>query len=166
MDQTSSPQLEARTEQEVKLSAPGTQVRVGVGAIVKRADGKVLLGERHGSHGANKMAFPGGHLELMESWEECARREVEEETGLKVTSPFRHVATTNDPMSDEGKHYITIFMMAEAPSGLEPINMEPHKCKGWEWVSWEQLANFPDEKLFIPVINLLRGPAGCLYEIK
>lgn len=47
-------------------------------------------------------AVVGGHLELMESWEDCAKREVEEETGLKVADvKFGHV--TNDPMPSEDK---------------------------------------------------------------
>ena len=59
-------------------------------------------GERHGSHGAGKLALPGGHLELQESWDACARREVLEETGLAIAEPTSHIATTNDPMPAEG----------------------------------------------------------------
>jgi len=47
-------------------------------------DGKVLLGRRKGSHGEGEYAWPGGHLEYMESIKECARREVREETGMEI----------------------------------------------------------------------------------
>ena len=45
--------------------------KVGVGVIVRR-EGRILLGKRKGSHGENTWAPPGGHLEFMESVEECA----------------------------------------------------------------------------------------------
>ena len=51
---------------------------VGVAVIVVN-NGKVLLGKRKGSHGSGSWAFPGGHLEMNESIEACARREVFEE---------------------------------------------------------------------------------------
>ena len=35
---------------------------IGVGVIVLRG-GRVLLGRRRGSHGADSWALPGGHLE-------------------------------------------------------------------------------------------------------
>lgn len=57
--------------------------KVGIGVIVRK-EGKVLLGKRKNSHGAGSWAFPGGHLEYGESWEECARREVKEETGIAI----------------------------------------------------------------------------------
>ena len=54
-------------------------VRVGVGVFVWR-DGRFIMGQRLGSHGANTWSVPGGHLEFGESWEDCAIREVKEET--------------------------------------------------------------------------------------
>ena len=57
--------------------------KVGVGVIVIK-DGKILLGKRKGPHGGGFWAFPGGHLEFNESLEDCARREVLEETGISI----------------------------------------------------------------------------------
>ena len=54
-------------------------------------------------------AFPGGHLEFGESFEECAVREIMEEAGLAIGN-VRFLTATNDVMVSENKHYITIFM--------------------------------------------------------
>lgn len=98
---------------------------------------------RQGSHGSGQLALPGGHLEMFETWEECAKREVEEETGLEIEDiEFAHV--TNDIMSEESKHYITIFMIGKCinkENNDTPRNMEPHKCKGWQSFSWNELKN-------------------------
>ena len=51
--------------------------RVGVGVILTNAQGQVLLGKRKGSH-APYWSIPGGHLELGESFESAAIREVAE----------------------------------------------------------------------------------------
>ena len=120
-----------------------TNVRVGVGVIVKDPlkPTQIFAGIRRGSHGEGLLALPGGHLELYESWEECARREVEEETGLILQQDkikFGHV--TNDIMKSENKHYVTIFMMGECDdTSSRPENLEPHKCEGWDSYSWEML---------------------------
>ena len=57
--------------------------RVGVGVMIFK-NGKVLLSKRKGSHGEGEYSFPGGHLEYMESFEDCAVREVQEECGIKI----------------------------------------------------------------------------------
>ena len=54
---------------------------------------------------------------------------------------------------------ITIFMLAAAPDHAEPQNLEPHKCKGWSWVSWTELRALPSERMFVPLINLLGDPS-------
>ena len=82
---------------------------VGVGCIVTRANGQLLLVRNHGGG----WSPPGGHLDFGETPEACAARETLEETGVRVRD-VEFVAITNDFMEDKGKHYITIWMRGVA----------------------------------------------------
>jgi 8-oxo-dGTP diphosphatase len=53
--------------------------KVGVAVIVVK-DTRILLGKRVNSHGSGTWQFPGGHLEFGEPIEDCAKRELFEET--------------------------------------------------------------------------------------
>lgn len=125
------------------------EVRVGVATVILK-DNCILLGERIGSHGAHTWATPGGHLELGESIEECAKRETLEETGLVVNS-ITKLGFTNDIFEKENKHYVTLFVIASCDEG-EPQIMEPDKCKQWKWCKLDEVP----EPLFLPLINLLK----------
>ena len=93
-------------------------------------DDKVLLCRRKGSHGAGEYAFPGGHLEYMESFEDCAKRETLEETGLTIKNVrFNCVSNVT---SYPPKHYVHIGLVADWESG-EPQVLEPDKRENWEW---------------------------------
>ncbi|HET9205448.1 MAG TPA: NUDIX hydrolase [Burkholderiaceae bacterium] len=126
---------------------PSPQPRVGVGVIVWR-DGRVLLGQRKGAHGAGTWALPGGHLEFGETVEHCAQREVREETGLDITVVARG-PYTNDVFADVGRHYVTVFVIAHAPHG-EPRLCEPAKCAEWRWCRWGDMP----EPVFPPLAQL------------
>lgn len=121
---------------------------VGVGVIILRG-GLILLGQRIGSHGAGTWALPGGHLEFGETVEQCAAREVLEETGLELRE-FKAAPYTNDFFASESKHYVTLFAVAESQEG-EPSVLEPTKCLGWHWFHWSEL---PDP-LFQPLKTLV-----------
>jgi 8-oxo-dGTP diphosphatase len=103
--------------------------KVGIGIIVIR-NGKILIGERTGNHGSGTFMIPGGHLEYGESFEETARREVEEETGLKNILVKGVVSVGNDIAYD--KHYVSIGVLAESAEG-DPYNAEPDKSQNWQW---------------------------------
>ncbi|OGG40852.1 DNA mismatch repair protein MutT [Candidatus Kaiserbacteria bacterium GWA2_50_9] len=123
--------------------------RVGVGVIIKK-DGKVLLGKRKGSHGEGSWAFPGGHLEFGETFEDCARRETLEETGIEITN-IRPATFTNDIFKEEQKHYLTAYVTAEYSVG-EVKAMEPEKCEEWKWFEWDKLP----KPFFVPLNNLMK----------
>ena len=118
-------------------------VKVGIGVFVFK-NGKFLMQKRHGAHGSNSWGVPGGHLEFGESFEATARREVLEETGLKIKN-VRFGAVTNDYFSDENKHYITIWMLSDWESGKESI-MEPDKSLQQAWRTFDDLPR----PLFLP----------------
>ena len=123
--------------------------RVGIAVMVIK-DQRVLLGKRKNSHGADTWAFPGGHLEFNESLEACAVREVLEETGVRIKN-LRCGPYTNDIFEDEGKHYVTLFVIADYDSGTPEVK-EPHKCEKWEWSEWPPKL----QPHFLPIKNLLR----------
>jgi 8-oxo-dGTP diphosphatase len=103
--------------------------KVGVGVLVLK-DGKILMTQRKGSHGAGEYAYPGGHLEFGESFEECARREVREEAGVEIDNiKFLRVANVT---KYQGRHYIDIALSATWKSG-EPQVLEPEKATSWQW---------------------------------
>jgi 8-oxo-dGTP diphosphatase len=122
--------------------------RVGVGVIVVR-DGRILLGLRKSDHGCGEWAFPGGHLEFGESPEICAKRELEEETGLVANEEdFERCPYTND-IFETGKHYITLYLLIRNIEGESDV-CEPDKCEMWRWFL---PSDFP-EPLFLPIRNL------------
>ena len=123
--------------------------RIGVAAIVGK-DGKVLLGKRRNAHGDGTWQFPGGHLEYGESVEDCARREVWEEAGIRICD-LRIGPYTNDRFEAERKHYITLFVTARYESG-SVRRREPHKCGQWAWFRWSRLP----EPRFLPIQNLMK----------
>ncbi len=122
--------------------------RIGIGVFIFK-DGKFLMGRRRNAHGDGTWSIPGGHLEFGETFEDTARREVLEETGLSIKN-VRFGAATNDHFKDEDKHYVTIWMLSDWKSGKEQIT-EPDKFIEMQWYDFDTLP----EPLFLPWQQLL-----------
>ncbi|CAK9149071.1 unnamed protein product [Ilex paraguariensis] len=136
---------------ESALSSPAPEIGV---AVFLLKGNKVLLGRRRSSMGHNTFAVPGGHLEFGESFEECAARELMEETGLAIEN-IEFLTATNNVFSDAGKpvHLVVVFMRAVlADPDQLPQNLEPDKCYGWDWYNWNNLP----EPLIQPIESVVR----------
>ena len=116
--------------------------RVGIGIMVIK-DHKILLGKRMGSHGSGEFSLPGGHLEHLEGFESCARREVFEECDLQIKD-IEFVCLTNI-RHFAPKHYVNIGFVSAWERGV-PTVKEPDKCEAWNWYALDCLPS----PLFFP----------------
>lgn len=124
--------------------------KVGVGVYVFNAKDEILIGKRKSKHGQDMWSPPGGHLEMGESFIDCAIRETKEETGVEI-SDIDFWGVTNDVFAD--KHYVTIHLKAIHKSGVPEVR-EPDKFEKWEWRIINNLP--PEGELFLPVVNFLK----------
>ncbi len=129
---------------------------IGVGVLVWR-EKQLLLGKRLADQQDICWQFPGGHLENNESVIECAVREVQEETSLKVKS-LRHLGFTNNPFIMGKRQYITLLVSCDYKAGVAQTQ-EPDKCEQWMWFDYQKLPT----PLFKP-ISLFMSQCDDLYE--
>lgn len=108
---------------------------------------KILLGKRLNCYGAGTLGLPGGRLELTETLESCAERELLEETSL-VSQKFLYAGTVREL---QGEHNFIHFVYSCNEFSGQIVNVEPAKCEGWEWY---QLDNLPE--------NILPGHKAAL----
>jgi 8-oxo-dGTP diphosphatase len=135
-------------------TSPSGRPLVGICVVVvRRNDGKILLGKRKGSHGEGEYSTPGGHLEHGESFAACAAREVLEETGLQI-GPLRFLRVLNCT-SYAPKHYVDLAFAAEWKSG-EPEVREPDKVERWDWYD-------PDD-LPTPLFSMVPSAIAALLD--
>lgn len=132
--------------------------KIGVGfGVMMLKDGKLLLGKRHDDpekassllNGAGTWTMPGGKLNFGETFEEGAKREVLEETGILLNK--LNVICINQDMI-EGVHFITIGLFSDDFSG-EPKVMEPDEITEWRWFD---LNNLPSP-IFFPSAKILEN---------
>ncbi len=108
-----------------------------VGAVIVQ-DEKVLLVRRGKEPGLGLWSIPGGAVHLGESLEDAVRREVQEETGLRVR-PVKliHVVERTQPEGDRVRyHYIIIDYACTLESGEPSAGSDAMEAR---WFTWEEL---------------------------
>jgi 8-oxo-dGTP diphosphatase len=125
---------------------------LGVGAIILQRD-RVLLVERGKAPLKGYWSLPGGVLEVGERLEEGIRREVLEETGLRV-EPRAVVEIFERIMPDAaGKpeyHYVLVDYLCRAVGGTLCAASD---CARAEWVPRRQLREYHITSGTLPVIE-------------
>lgn len=123
------------------MDKPFTAARVGVGAVVIR-DGKVLLVQRGRAPGKGLWAIPGGSVELGESLQAAAEREILEETGVVIRAGepiYAFDLIENDESGNLRFHYVIIDLKTEYVSG-EPAAADD--AEDARWLAREELKSF------------------------
>ncbi len=119
---------------------------IGVGAVVQ-AGNRILLIKRANEPGKGLWSIPGGLLEVGESLREAAKREVEEETGIKVKICELIDVMENIIRDENGRvkfHYVLIDFRAEPISKEKDIKFSPSpEALEIRWFTPEEVKNIP-----------------------
>ena len=112
----------------------------GVGVYIFNEDGtKILLTQRgpQARHEQYRWEGPGGALEVDETYEEGAHREIMEELGIRIQ--LGEVIGEYDRVVDSnGDHWEAKIFRATTTE--TPVIQEPTKCVGFGWFTKEEAA--------------------------
>ena len=130
--------------------------RVAVGAVVLK-DNRVLLVRRAKPPAQGLWAIPGGSVELGETLQQAAEREILEETGITIQAN-KTVYTFDLIEKDENNrirfHYVIVDLMADYISGKPLPGDDADEVR---WVSSEELKNLDVNPRTLTVLNSVFG---------
>jgi 8-oxo-dGTP diphosphatase len=130
----------------------------GFGVMIIKGN-KILLGQRHVDpekasslmNGEGTWTMPGGKLDFGESFEDGAKREVMEETGINVdVKDLKVISLTNDIVPKA--HFVTIGLLYNNCNEEAKV-MEPDEITEWRWFDLEDLP----EPLFGPSRKIIKN---------
>ena len=121
--------------------------------ITKEANAKVLLIQRGDEPYKGCWAFPGGYMNMDETIEQCAIRELEEETGLKVNEVHQIGAYSKVDRDPRGRT-ITVAYLAIIDKPISVVGQDDAaKAEWWPISALPQLA-FDHDEIMADAIRL------------
>jgi 8-oxo-dGTP diphosphatase len=124
------------------------------------AAGRVLLVRRKFPPFQGQYAVPGGFVEIGETVEDAARRELAEETGVQVRADtLRLVGVYSDPERDPRGHTCSVVFLARVPQA-EPKAGDDAAAA--EWIAdWSNIdLAFDHAKVLADASRLAQAPAS------
>lgn len=114
------------------------QPRLGCGAVVRRADGRILLVRRGREPERGHWGLPGGKVDWMEPVEHAVVREVFEETALRirierllcVVDHFEHALQ---------QHWVAPVYLVSIVGSEDAQLQEPEALTGLDWYARDAL---------------------------
>ncbi len=91
--------------------------------VVISGEGKILL-VKHRKGPRQYWVLPGGRLEYGETFQECAVRELKEETGLDVRVD-KMVFVSEAIAPDRSRHIVNVYLTAHITGGVMKLGNEP-----------------------------------------
>lgn len=98
-----------------KYPRPAVTTDCVIFGITRDGERRVLLVQRGNEPFKGMWAFPGGFLNMDETLEQCARRELKEETGLDTPIRFEELKSFSTVDRDPRGRTISVAFVAEVP---------------------------------------------------
>jgi nucleoside triphosphatase len=134
-----------------------------VGAVIFNPHNKILLCKSH--KWGDKYVIPGGHIEMGEKMEDALKREILEETGLKIYD-IKLISIMESIYSDtfhRKKHFIFIDYICRTDSYKVKLNEEAQEYK---WVDLDEIDNLELGGFTRELLNQLRNRKECKNKVE
>ena len=135
--------------------------RIGVGAIVLH-EGRVLLVKRGHAPGLGLWSVPGGLVDVGETTVDAARREVDEETGLKVRIAGLVGVLDRVTRDAEGRvryHWVLIDYLA-VPESIDTLTAGSDAAEV-RWVTIDEVERLPITEGLVDMIRRAVALSGA-----
>ncbi len=117
---------------------------------------EILLVERKNPPFEGRWALPGGFMEIEETLEEAARRELMEETGIKAGELIRYESYDVPGRDPRGRTITQVFILIwKEEMGKPKANSDAREAKWFDLTQLPQLA-FDHGKIIEDVIGTMR----------
>lgn len=110
---------------------------VGTGLVIRNADGHILLYKRIRAPEAGFWNIVGGKVDHLERSADAAKREAEEETGLKIGS-VEFLCLSEQIIEADRQHWVSVIYATHNFAG-EPQLTEPDKLSEFGWFALDAL---------------------------
>lgn len=135
---------------------PRPAVTVDIAIVTHEARPRVLLVRRKHAPFEGMWAFPGGFINMDESLEDAARRELLEETGVKAAR-LEQVHTFGAPDRDPRGRTITVLYLARVDfSRVKPQAADDAEAVGWYYLDRPPRMAFDHGKILARVRKHIR----------
>ena len=147
---------------EYTYKYPRPAVTADCVVITKEAEPKVLLIQRGIDPYKGCWAFPGGFMNMDETTEQCAIRELEEETGLKISNLHQIGAYSKVDRDPRGRT-ITVAYLAIVDSPLDVKGQDDAANAAWLPINALPTLAFDHADIMADAIKLLHNIQYLLY---
>lgn len=117
---------------------PRPAVTVDIVVVTRERRPRVLLIRRKHAPFAGMWAIPGGFVDMDESLEDAARRELREETGI-AGKRMEQLATFGDPGRDPRGRVISVVYLTR----VDARRVQPRGADDAREAAWHDLASLP-----------------------
>lgn len=122
-------------------------LQVGVKILLKNKAGKYLLlrrSEKKYPDISNRWDIVGGRIDPGKPLLENLKREVEEETGLKLLDGAK-LAAAQDILRNQGQHIVRLTYIGKASGKFE---LDTNENDEYKWYSWDELVKLKDLDIY------------------
>ena len=123
--------MAAKASKKFSYEYPRPALTVDIAIATREARPRVLLIRRKHDPFAGSWALPGGFVEANERLVDAARRELQEETGVKIAD-LEQLYTAGEPGRDPRGWTVSVVYLARAePDEVKAVAADDAEAVGW-----------------------------------